>query len=80
MRIATETPVMFYDAAACGAGARDKLPTSQRTTSERGSWRSYRRIAIALLATVSAATLFVGASTVANAAGDEICSFAVFCG
>jgi len=72
MRIATETPVMFYDAAACGAGARDKLPTSQRTTSERGSWRSYRRIAIALLATVSAATLFVGASTVANAAGDEI--------
>jgi fructose transport system substrate-binding protein len=72
MRIATETPVMFYDDDAGGAGVRDKLPTSQRATAERGRWRSYWRIVIALLAAVSAATLFVAASTVANAAGDEI--------
>jgi fructose transport system substrate-binding protein len=72
MRIATETPVMFYNADTDGAGARDKFPTSQKPTLERGRWLSYRRIAIALLATVSAATMFAGASTVANAAGDEI--------
>ena len=72
MRIATETLPMFYDDDARGAGARDKLPASHRATSERGRWLSYRRLAIALLATVSAATIFAGASTVAKAAGDEI--------
>jgi fructose transport system substrate-binding protein len=72
MRIATKTPKMFYAAAAGGTGALDKLPTGQRPPSERGRWRSYRRMAITLLATVSAATIFAGASTVVNAAGDEI--------
>src|SRR5215813_13630603 len=71
MRIVTKTPVMSYDNAG-GAGNRDKRAGSQRPTSERGRWRSCRPIAIALLATVAAATIFAAVSTVANAAGDEI--------
>jgi len=73
IRIVTKTPVMSYDNAG-GAGNRDKRAGGQRPTSERGRWRSCRRIAIALLATVAAATIFAAVSTVANAAGasDEI--------